>query len=341
MEQDMEIACDEEVVSKASNEKRREYSDVIMSWVERSRYRGNAVSMGYVKGGGFLKRRFACILNGGKKKNGLLLAGSICLFALFIGCAIQLQSDGKVYANGEPEAEAQDNHTKVTKDIQIQNDEVGDNLNPYKDILDKYYQAIYEHQTNPEQFDVNNYGGLILSIVNPYWALENEQNILSMVGFAYVDLNEDGIDELALGWIDNEFWNMDEGYVFAVYTIVDGKAALAIEGWERCLYVIGKDGYLYNSGSSGADESTYTKYKFSLEKEDFLEPVEEFYSYYSYDGNETLWEHITNPEDINVIEYTEKHLDLLTDEDEAETMGESWMESGIEIDYTLFEDYEF
>jgi beta-lactamase regulating signal transducer with metallopeptidase domain len=333
MEQDMEIACDEEVVSKASNEKRREYSDVIMSWVERSRYRGNAVSMGYVKGGGFLKRRFDCILNGGKKKNGLLLAGSICLFALFIGCAIQLQSNGKVYANGEPEAEAQDNHTKVTKDIQIQNDEVGDNLNPYKDILDKYYQAIYEHQTNPEQFDVNNYGGLILSIVNPYWALENEQNILSMVGFAYVDLNEDGIDELALGWIDNEFWNMDEGYVFAVYTIVDGKAALAIEGWERCLYVIGKDGYLYNSGSSGADESTYTKYKFSLEKEDFLEPVEEFYSYYSYDGNEKLWEHITNPEDINVI-------DLLTDEDEAETMGESWMESGIEIDYTLFEDYE-
>lgn len=98
MEQDMEIACDEEVVTRASIEKRREYSDVIMSWVERSRYRGSAVSTGYVKGVGFLKRRFDSILNGGKKKNGLLLAACICIFALFIGCVIQLQNGGKVYA---------------------------------------------------------------------------------------------------------------------------------------------------------------------------------------------------------------------------------------------------
>jgi hypothetical protein len=135
--------------------------------------------------------------------------------------------------NGEQESESQDSNSKVTEDLQIQDDEVSDNLNPYKDILDEYYQAINEHQTNPEQFDANNYGSLILSIVNPYWALENEENILSMVGFAYVDLNEDGIDELVLGWIDNEFWNMDEGYMFAVYTIVDGKVTPAIEGWER------------------------------------------------------------------------------------------------------------
>ncbi|MDE5589266.1 MAG: M56 family metallopeptidase, partial [Acetatifactor sp.] len=66
MEQDMEIACDEEVVTRASREKRKEYSDVIMSWVERSRYRGSAVSTGYVKGVGFLKRRFDSIFNGGK-----------------------------------------------------------------------------------------------------------------------------------------------------------------------------------------------------------------------------------------------------------------------------------
>ncbi len=101
MEQDMEIACDEEVVTRASGEKRKEYSDVIMSWVERSRYRGSAVSTGYVKGVGFLKRRFDSIFNGGKKKNGLLLAAGICIFALFIGCVIQLQNGVKVYAKKE------------------------------------------------------------------------------------------------------------------------------------------------------------------------------------------------------------------------------------------------
>jgi hypothetical protein len=235
-------------------------------------------------------------------------------------------------------------NSQVTEDLQAQNDEVSDISNPYKDILDKYYQAIYEHQTNPEQWDWDdgNYAekGLLYEIVNPYWSWENTENMLSKVGFAFVDLNEDGIDELVLGWIGNEFWNMDEGYVFAVYTIVDGKATLAIEGWERCLYVIGKDGYLYNSGSNGSEESIYTKYSFSLEREDFLEPVEEIYSYYSYDDNKKLWEHITNPEDINVIEYKEKHQDLLIDENKALTMGEAWMESGIEIDYTLFSDYD-
>jgi hypothetical protein len=235
-------------------------------------------------------------------------------------------------------------NSQVTEDLQAQSDEVSDISNPYKDILDKYYQAIYEHQTNPEQWDWDdgNYAekGLLYEIVNPYWSWENTENMLSKVGFAFVDLNEDGIDELVLGWIGNEFWNMDEGYVFAVYTIVDGKATLAIEGWERCLYVIGKDGYLYNSGSSGSEESIYTKYSFSLEREDFLEPVEEIYSYYSYDDNKKLWEHITNPEDINVIEYKEKHQDLLIDENKALTMGEAWMESGIEIDYTLFSVYD-
>jgi hypothetical protein len=181
--------------------------------------------------------------------------------------------------------------------------------------------------------------GLINNIINPYWSWGNTEKMLSKVGFAFVDLNEDGIDELVLGWTGNEFWNMDEGYVFAVYTIVDGKATLAIEGGERCLYVIGKDGYLYNSGSSGAYESTYIKYSFSLEREDFLEPVEKIYSY-PYGDGEKLWEHITNPEDINVIEYKEKHQDLLIDENKALTMGEAWMESGIEIDYTLFSVYD-
>ncbi|MDE5589942.1 MAG: hypothetical protein K2J60_12515, partial [Acetatifactor sp.] len=71
------------------------------SWVERGRYSGSAVSTGYVKGVGFLKRRFDSIFNGGKKKNGILLAAGICLFALFVGGVIQLQDGGKVYAKNK------------------------------------------------------------------------------------------------------------------------------------------------------------------------------------------------------------------------------------------------
>ncbi|MDE6639211.1 MAG: M48 family metalloprotease [Acetatifactor sp.] len=108
-EQDMEIACDEKVVSMASGEDRREYSDVILSWVERSRYRGSAVSTGYVKGVGFLKRRFDSIFSGGKKKNGILLTGGICILALFISCAVRLQSGGRVYAENSEDAESAPN----------------------------------------------------------------------------------------------------------------------------------------------------------------------------------------------------------------------------------------
>ncbi len=97
-EQDMEIACDEGVVTFASREDRREYGDVILSWVERSSYRGNAVSTGYVNGGKFLKRRFDNIFNGGKKKNGILLSVGVCVLALLTGCVIQLQNGSKVYA---------------------------------------------------------------------------------------------------------------------------------------------------------------------------------------------------------------------------------------------------
>lgn len=94
MEQDVEVACDEEVVARASREKRKEYSAVILSYVERSRYRGSAVSTGYGRGVGFLKRRFDSIFNGGKKKNGILLAGGVCTLALLLCCAFRLQGGG-------------------------------------------------------------------------------------------------------------------------------------------------------------------------------------------------------------------------------------------------------
>lgn len=94
-EQDMEIACDEEVVSGATKADREEYSDVIMSWVEKSRHRGSAVSTGYVHGVRFLKRRFDGIINGGRKKKGILLIGIACALVLLIGNMVHIRSGEK------------------------------------------------------------------------------------------------------------------------------------------------------------------------------------------------------------------------------------------------------
>ncbi len=269
--------------------------------------------------------------------------------ALFLCLAFLLTACAQTQTATEPEAETQtqdspSGNTEISVDpenLQIPDEEAGDPSDLYKDIVDLYYQALYERQTYPEDRNTELYdteSPLVSSIINPYWSWENADDILSKVGFALLDLNEDGLDELVIGWSGNEFWNLESGYLFAVYTMVNGESTLAIEGWERCLYVIGQDGYIYQNGSGGAWDSTFTKYRFNPEYEGFLEPIEKLYSC-GDPGVDYWWEHITNPEDIGAIEYTEKHEDLIIDQDEALAAGQAWMESGAVIHYTLFSEY--
>lgn len=207
--------------------------------------------------------------------------------------------------------------------------------NPYKEILDTYYRTLYERQTASDQNfqeSAEEYK-LVNCIVNPYWSWESAEDILSKEGYAFMDLNDDGVEELLLGWVGNEFWNMDDGYVFAIYTLVDDEPVLAVEGWERCLYVVGEDGYLYRFGSSSAWEGSYTKCKFNKEYEDYLEPLEELYSYYFHNGEnaEPRWKY---REGMAESEATD------IDQEIALVLGEGWMESGRKLDYTLFSGYE-
>lgn len=203
----------------------------------------------------------------------------------------------------------------------------------YHDILQLYSQSFLEKWDE----DKNVQNNLVRSITYPYW-IENTDDIFNKEGFAFIDLNKDGINELLLGWIGNEFWNMDEGYFFAGYTIIDEEIVLAIEGWNRNQYVIGKDGYIYNSGSLGASDSTYLKLNFNTNYENYLEPVEKIQSQYDSD-TDIWWEYATNPEGLKRIEQSGKHEDLRISQEDALAIGKAWMESGEKLDYTLFSDY--
>lgn len=247
------------------------------------------------------------------------------------------QEDTAVLAGIESKDVNKDGHDDIRKRLELEKINSDKPENAYKEILDLYYQALFERLISQEP-ELDQYYmeyNLPYSILAPYWAWESSENILSREGFAFLDLNDDGVEELLLGWADNEFWNMDEGYVFAVYTIVEGDVVLALEGWERCLYVIGEDGYLYKFGSSSVWEGNYTKYRFNSQYEDFLEPVEEIYSYMDRKVNSmgtVCWQHKTHPVEVGAVESLER--------EEALAIGEEWMTSGRELEYILFSQYE-
>lgn len=145
--------------------------------------------------------------------------------------------------------------------------------NAYSEILTLYKKALKE-KWDADKCLKNN---LIFSIYRPYW-LEYTDNILSSEGFAFYDLDGDVKDELLIDCIGNEFWNLDKGYFFACYTIINDKITLALEGWERNRYILGEDGYIYYFGSSEASDDTYWKAKFNITNNNFLSPPEELYS---------------------------------------------------------------
>jgi len=280
-----------------------------------------------------------------------ILTALFCCLAILMTACVNRQVSYTDHENETPviitidlEKRSGDDVTENDSQLeQLQTPDIVSNqdMNLYRNILDLYYENLYEkssyYKQGMDQEDGSS-NSLVYSILQPYCLWEEGKGYLTGEGFAFLDLNSDGVDELLIGWVTSEYWNMDEGYVFAIYTIVDGTATLAVEGAERCRYIVGKDGYLYQNGSDSAWESNYTKYKFSTEYKNFLEPIEEIYSYMNDEGT-CSWEHITDPKDIGVIEYTPKHNNSTMDEDTALTIGETWMSSGVAINYTLFSEY--
>lgn len=200
---------------------------------------------------------------------------------------------------------------------------------PYAAILDQYYNALAAKQNSEDEES-----GLPVSIINPYWSWEGDgkKELLSKIGYAFYDLNADGIQELLVGWIDNEFWNLEDGYVFAVYTLDAsleyGIPFLALEGWERNLYVIGNDGRtLYRMASGGSADTSYQKGVFAPAGELFMRTEEELYSQWSDEKQDIEWY------------YVQGETEEIMEREQGEKMGDQWMTSGMNLEYQVFEDW--
>ena len=179
---------------------------------------------------------------------------------------------------------------------------------PYASLLDRYEDAL-SLSWEMSEYRLEHWPDLPNILINPYWYWQPEdptERLLDRVGYVRRDLDGDGSEELLLGWVGNDIWNLDQGYVFAIYTLVDGRPVLAVEGWERSLYVVREDNILCHSGSSGAGRTTWSQYRFDPSAEGYL----------------ALSDHVSEPEDG----------------DEAWTIGEGWMASGVSLSYIRFAD---
>lgn len=174
-----------------------------------------------------------------KKSKYLLGTTSGISKSLFVTCCIVLSFVLFMLLDNEyglPEVIETQEHTRDAYDAVIEN-------------LNQYLQG--------EDYDED----LIPDTV--YLQRAREQGDTESVGYALEDLDEDGSDELLIGYIppkdfdggaDMDFW--------LLYTIRDGKAKLVTESLDRNRHYLCSDGTVYCEGSDSASDSYVSRMQF-------------------------------------------------------------------------------
>lgn len=279
---DCELSCDQAVLAALPQEERIGYGELLLTLAAGRRLPAGVTATTLCEEKRQLKTRIQGIL-GYHKPSKRAFCGALALGLLLTCCAC-----GVLDLAGTPASHASSS-TALKPEVGVRD--------PYAALLVRYQEAL--SQRLPDD-----YPDLPSILTNPYWARTDTDSLLSRTGYARMDLDGDGSSELLLGWLGNDSWSLNQGYVFAIYTLVEGQPVLVVEGWERSTYVLGEDGYLYHCSSSGADQTEWNKYRFTPAAENYLETVE----------------HISVPENGQ----------------KAIETGDGWMASGISIPYSSF-----
>ncbi len=121
----------------------------------------------------------------------------------------------------------------------------------YPEVLAKHVRAITEGW---------NAGKLEKAEMSPMYyvmSLMGEGDVLDRIGYAYKDINNDGIDELMIGEISDD--ENTKGIVYDLYTMADREPVHVVSGWDRNRY-FAAGSMLVNEYSNGAFESGWQFY---------------------------------------------------------------------------------
>ncbi len=162
----------------------------------------------------------------------------------------------------------------------------------YNEVLQKHIKAVKEKWDSTKLEDENmSYMYKVLS--------SSKKNVLSHIGYAYYDVNGDGIEELFIGEIASDSW---KGVVYDIYTMQDRKPVHVVSGGSRNRYFVCDDSFICNEYSSGAAESGVNVYNLVENSTELFPQVGFKYDGYknkknpwfiSYDIDNDKWENVT------------------------------------------------
>ena len=153
----------------------------------------------------------------------------------------------------------------------------------YKDVLDEI-RTVMETGEVPGEEDV--YPTRLCGLFEICQSSDKEY-LDSHIGYALIDLDEDGSDELVIGCLaDEDRADPDSpigraGYqILDIYTLDGDSAELVIDAWGRNSWFITNDNKLVNWGSSGAAFVEFKVYDLS---EGIQNMTDEYFLYSDYD----------------------------------------------------------
>ncbi len=121
-----------------------------------------------------------------------------------------------------------------------------DNLN-YQNILNQYIIGLNDEWTFEEYSAAN----LCYCLGFGY--------ILDDIGYDYIDIDNNGIDELLIGEAPYEGY---VGMIFDMYTLIDNKPQLVLSSGERDRYYLCDDNIISNEASNSATNSIWGYYEY-------------------------------------------------------------------------------
>ena len=155
--------------------------------------------------------------------------------------------------------------------------------NTYQDILDNAYEVITHRGADFVEADE------IFSSIG-IWESglgRNTEEALAGIGYTFYDVDGNGIEELIIMDTseDSDIW---DNRILTMYSLLDGKPVLVIDGWARNRYYLLNDGTFYNEGSGGAAYTIFATYRMAADGVS-IEVIDYYFSDYRDDSFKEYW----------------------------------------------------